>query len=128
MKKISTNDAIAALMSGVAGAPKFVVEIAAPATKAELAKRLKIYDSSGARITPAPFPIVWADVVAKHTEEADVTFPSLLDPGGAYFAAVATERLPRIYLLDADGKILWFDMEYTETTRGALKQAIHASK
>lgn len=69
-----------------------------------------------------------AEVVAAQAKESGATFPTLLDPGGAYFAAVATERLPRVYLLDAAGKILWFDLEYTETTRASLNQAIHASK
>jgi peroxiredoxin len=69
-----------------------------------------------------------ADAVAARAKEAGATFPTLLDPGGAYFAAVATERLPRVYLVDAEGKILWFDLEYTETTRESLMQAIHASK
>ena len=68
------------------------------------------------------------EVVGHHAKESGATFPTLLDPGGAYFAAVATEHLPRVYLLDAAGKILWFDLQYTETTRASLKQAIHASK
>jgi hypothetical protein len=45
----------------------------------------------------------------------------------AYFAAVATERVPRVYLVGADRKILWFDLEYTETTRSTLKKAIQAA-
>ncbi|MEE8452472.1 MAG: redoxin domain-containing protein [Thermoguttaceae bacterium] len=50
--------------------------------------------------------------------------PIFLDPDGALFAQVANERLPRIYVLDAEGKILWFDMEYSEITRDELLQTI----
>ena len=48
----------------------------------------------------------------------------LMDPGGNYFAQVATERLPRIYVLDHDGKIAWFDVDYSETTRRILKDVL----
>ncbi len=57
-------------------------------------------------------------------ETAGATFPNLLDPGGTFLAKVATERLPRTYLLDAQGKILWFDLEYSRSTRRDLQQAI----
>jgi hypothetical protein len=32
--------------------------------------------------------------------------------------------LPRTYLLDSSGKILWFDLEYSRSTRRELNQAI----
>jgi peroxiredoxin len=54
-------------------------------------------------------------------------FPVLLDSAGSYFAQVATEKLPRTYLLDADGKILWFDLEYSAATRRQLDQAVEAA-
>jgi len=67
-----------------------------------------------------------AEVVAKLAEDAGATtvLPIFLDPGGTYFAQVATEKPPRLYLLDGQGKILWFDLEYSETTRQQLGQAI----
>ena len=68
-----------------------------------------------------------AEAVKETAEEAGVTFPSLLDPDGALFAQVAKERLPRPYLLDAEGKILWFDLEYSEPTRDNLMQAIQVA-
>jgi hypothetical protein len=40
---------------------------------------------------------------------------------------VASEKLPRTYLLDASGKILWFDIEYSRTTRQQLLSAIRFS-
>jgi len=67
------------------------------------------------------------EAVSRHVKEGGPTYPVLLDPGGAYFAAVATERIPRVYLLGADRKILWFDLEYSETTRSTLQKAIQAA-
>jgi peroxiredoxin len=65
--------------------------------------------------------------VRKLVEQAAVGYPVLLDADGALFAKVATEELPRAYLLDAEGKILWFDLEYSETTRANLMQAIQVA-
>lgn len=58
---------------------------------------------------------------------AAAKFPILQDAGGAYFKKVATETLPRIYLLDAGGKILWFDTEYSRGTRRDLEQGINVA-
>lgn len=33
-------------------------------------------------------------------------------------------RMPRVYVLDSDGKIIWFDIEYSLSTRRELQQAI----
>ncbi|NLX54111.1 MAG: TlpA family protein disulfide reductase [Planctomycetaceae bacterium] len=49
----------------------------------------------------------------------------LLDADGAYFAQVASRKLPRTYLLDADGSIVWLDMEYSRATRYDLRNALH---
>jgi peroxiredoxin len=57
---------------------------------------------------------------------AGVKFPNLLDAEGKAFAEVGSERLPRIYLLDPQGKILWFDIEYSLATRRELHQALRA--
>src|SRR6185369_8699871 len=57
----------------------------------------------------------------KDAQELGVTFPILLDAKGALFARVATEKLPRTYLLDSTGKIVWFDLEYSRTTRRELQ-------
>ena len=60
-------------------------------------------------------------------EKAGVAFPMLLDAEGKFFAQLATERLPRTYLLDASGKILWLDIEYSRITRHDLQQAIQSA-
>ena len=48
----------------------------------------------------------------------------LVDADRAYFRQVATEKLPRTYLLDRNGKILWFDLEYSRSMRRELQNAI----
>lgn len=66
------------------------------------------------------------EAVRERVNEAKATFPNLLDPQGAYFAKIATERLPRIYLLDGQGKVIWLDTEYSRVTRQKLSQALQA--
>jgi peroxiredoxin len=62
----------------------------------------------------------------KKVLETGASFPNLLDSQGNYFKNVATERLPRVYLLDAAGKILWFDLDYGRATRRQLQTGIKA--
>jgi peroxiredoxin len=59
-------------------------------------------------------------------KKASANFTNLLDNGGAAFKQVGSDRLPRTYLLDPRGKILWFDIEYSLATRRELKQALRA--
>jgi len=59
-------------------------------------------------------------------KKARVTWPNLLDAAGEAFAQVGSVKLPRTYLLDTQGKILWFDLEYSEATRRDLMQALRA--
>jgi peroxiredoxin len=67
------------------------------------------------------------ELVHKCVADAKAAFPNLLDPDGAFFKKVATEKLPRVYLLDPRGRILWFDLEYSLTTRRSLKQGIQVA-
>jgi peroxiredoxin len=62
----------------------------------------------------------------KVLDASGARFPNLLDPQSDYFKGVATERLPRVYLLDAAGKILWFDIDYGRATRRQLQTGIKA--
>ncbi len=48
----------------------------------------------------------------------------LIDRDRAAFGQVARRRLPRTYVIDAAGKIVWFDFEYSRSTREALVNAI----
>jgi ABC-type amino acid transport substrate-binding protein len=58
--------------------------------------------------------------------ETGAAFPQLLDPDGQAFALVGDAHLPRIYVLDAQGRIVWFDIEYSEATRRELRQTLSA--
>ncbi len=66
-------------------------------------------------------PVLAQELVA----QSGATFRQLSDPQRQAFASVATEKLPRTYLLDAAGTILWFDVEYSRTTRQQLLSALH---
>ena len=67
-----------------------------------------------------------AEEARKARDKAGVSYPVLLDPDGQFFSQLATRRLPRTYLVDATGKILWFDIEYTSPTRRDLREALRA--
>ncbi len=56
--------------------------------------------------------------------QAQATFPQLIDSDGKAFATVGTAALPRLYVLDPTGKIVWFDIEYSEGTRRELWQTL----
>jgi peroxiredoxin len=58
------------------------------------------------------------------SQKAGTAYPVLSDADGAALAQVAASKLPRSYLLDPSGKVLWFDLEYSPTTRRDLAQAI----
>ncbi len=58
-------------------------------------------------------------------EQAENRCTCLLDQDGTAFGAVATGKLPRTYVLDAEGKVLWFDIEYSRSTERELKNAIY---
>jgi hypothetical protein len=62
--------------------------------------------------------------VQQELQKIGVKVPCFFDPDGTYFAKVARSILPRIYLLDASGKIIWFDTEYTQSTRRNLMLAV----
>ena len=58
-----------------------------------------------------------------------------MDADGRVFAKVATEKLPRVYLLDPAGKVLWFDpntpayrTSLPRARSGAIVQATHQSR
>ncbi len=63
------------------------------------------------------------DVDAKR-KEVEATFPQLLDGDGKVFNQVGMTKMPRVYVLDGSGKIVWFDIEYSESTHRELKQTL----
>jgi hypothetical protein len=77
--------------------------------------------------------VVVGIVEAKNAQDAQADlakfgakFPQLLDGDGAAFAQVGTNSLPRVYVLDAQRKIAWFDIEFSEATRRELAQTLAA--
>jgi len=60
------------------------------------------------------------------TRKMGAKFPTLIDSDGQAFSQVGKVKLPRTYLLDAKGTILWFDIEYSRSTRRELNAAIRA--
>ncbi len=50
-------------------------------------------------------------------------YETLLDPDGSAFGQIATAMLPRSYLLDQDGTVLWLDTEYSRSSRRGLGNA-----
>ncbi len=54
-------------------------------------------------------------------------FPQLLDADGKAFDTVGAQRLPWTIVVDANGKIVWFDLEYSLATRRELQQALLAT-
>jgi peroxiredoxin len=59
-------------------------------------------------------------------KKSGASFTNLLDVDGKAFAQVGSQKLPRVYLVDPQGKILWFDIEYSPATRRELRQALRA--
>lgn len=64
------------------------------------------------------------ELAREQVSKAGANFTNLVDGDGAFFSQVATEKLPRAYLVDGDGKILWFDLEYSHATHRDVLQAI----
>jgi peroxiredoxin len=63
-------------------------------------------------------------LAAELADHARCSFVNLSDADSKALAEVGAPKTPRTYLLDASGKILWFDIEYSRTTRRELAQAI----
>lgn len=61
----------------------------------------------------------------KITGDAADKIVSLVDKDAKLFQQFATSRMPRTYLLDNEGKILWFDIEYSQSTQRELNNAIN---
>lgn len=55
-------------------------------------------------------------------------FPNLTDIKGDFLVRIAKDhKLPRVFLLDAQGRILWFDVEFSRFTREDLVQGIRVA-
>jgi len=58
------------------------------------------------------------------TGKAGDKIVSLVDSDSKMFNQFATEHIPRTYVLDKDGRIAWFDLEYSEGSRRSLTNAL----
>lgn len=67
-----------------------------------------------------------ADAAGAEMKKAGATFTQFIDADSAALAQVGPNSLPRIYVLDPQGKIVWFDIEYSEATRRELRQTLAA--
>ncbi len=72
----------------------------------------------GVDVTPAQ--------VKRDSAALKIDYTMLIDPQGKAFSKIGSKKLPRLFLLDCDGKILWFDIEYSLATRRELNQALRA--
>jgi peroxiredoxin len=65
-----------------------------------------------------------ARAAQRFLKKTKAEFPQLLDTNGVALAQVGSVALPRLYVLDPAGKIVWFDIEYSESTRRELAQTL----
>ena len=62
--------------------------------------------------------------VRELTGDAADKIVSLVDKDESLFHQFATSLVPRTYVLDKDGRILWFDIEYSQSTQRTLFNAV----
>jgi peroxiredoxin len=67
-----------------------------------------------------------SDAASNMIAESGAKFTQLLDADGAAFSQVGQGALPRVYVLDPQRHIAWFDIEYSEATRRELLQTLAA--
>ena len=84
---------------------------------------IEVYKDNGVQVVAICVKAELADV-GTALEKVEVSYPILVDEDGSAFAQVATTHLPRTYVLDSNGKILWFDLGYARETRRQMDQAI----
>jgi thioredoxin-dependent peroxiredoxin len=68
-----------------------------------------------------------AGAVRSMIQKTAADFPQLIDADGKAFDKVGSKKLPWTLVLDANGKIVWFDLEYSLATRRELQQALLAT-
>jgi hypothetical protein len=59
-------------------------------------------------------------------QKSGAKFATVEDSASQYFNRIAKSEIPRVYLLDPTGKILWFDIGYARATRRELQTALKA--
>ncbi len=64
------------------------------------------------------------ETAAQTLAKSNATFTNLTDADGNVFSQVGSDCLPRTYVLDSSGKIVWFDIAYSLATRRDLNTAL----
>jgi len=65
------------------------------------------------------------EFVRQFVEKNGLAVPMLLDANGEYSARIAKDRqMPRVYLVDSSNQILWFDVEYSRSSREDFTKAL----
>jgi peroxiredoxin len=83
------------------------------------------FKAAGVRVVAVNVGDPQEQIVDLLPEEDARDFTVLLDESGEAFGKVATDHLPRTYVLDAEGRIKWFDIEYSRSGHRDLINAIH---
>lgn len=65
-----------------------------------------------------------AEATRVQTGDASDKIVSLVDTDAKFFKQLATSRIPRTYVLDHEGRVLWFDIEYSSSTVRSLANAL----
>jgi hypothetical protein len=58
------------------------------------------------------------------TGDAADRIVSLVDRDAILFGQFATSLIPRTYIVDRQGTILWFDIEYSQSTQRTLRESL----
>lgn len=67
-----------------------------------------------------------ASEAVQQSTQVKYTGPVLSDQSGEAFAQLGSDRLPRVYVLDSTGQVVWLDIEYSLSTRREMNQAVAA--
>ena len=81
------------------------------------------YDAEQVAVVGVPVKVSTSKV-RRRLKQAKADFPQLLDSRGTALAEVGSVALPRIYVLDPTGTIVWFDIEYCEGSRRELQRTL----
>jgi peroxiredoxin len=125
--ELPRQDGAATSLDSLAGAKATVVVIWSPdrwMAASALEEAARIAAVEGVAVVGVAVG-VQPDAVASFSP-ATGQFPQLIDSQGATLAAVGEGALPRVYVLDAQRRIAWFDIEFSEATRRELQQAVAA--
>jgi peroxiredoxin len=92
-------------------------------SQAALADLAKLESADGVAILGIAVNVPNNEVQAA-TEKAGAKFPQLVDADGKAFNQVGMTKMPRVYVLNGAGEIVWFDIEYSQATERELQQTL----